>query len=99
MQEGKHKISDQKFILYFSPAEIKQTTFSIEFCEGKEQQQHSQLDQQFKEVFFYDFEDPIADFLDSISSIDVKIFMSEEDYLYHSLKPLFCMIWPSLLFG
>ena len=73
--------------------------FNVEFCEGKEQQQHSQLDQQFKEVFFYDFEDPIADFLDSISNMDVKIFVSVGDYLYHLLKPLFCMIWFPLLFG
>jgi hypothetical protein len=93
------KVSDQKFILYFLPAEIKQSTFGTEFCEGKEEQlQHSQLEQQSKEVLFYDFEDPIVDFLDSISSIDVKIFMSEEDYLHHPLKPLFYMIWPSLLF-
>jgi hypothetical protein len=97
--EEEHKGSDQKLTLYFPSTKITQSTFSIEFCEGKEQQQHSQLNQQFKEVFFYDFEDPIADFFYSISSIDVKIFMSEEDYLHHPLKPLFCMIWPSLLFG
>jgi hypothetical protein len=95
LQEGQHKGSDQKLILHFPPTEIKHSTFSIE----EEQLQHSQLEQQLKEVLFYDFEDPIADFLDSISSMDVKIFVSVGDYLYHPLKPLFCMIWLSLLFG
>jgi hypothetical protein len=83
----------------FLPADLKQSTFSSEFCGGNEEQlQHSKLEQQLKEVFFHDFEDPIADLLDSISSMNVKIFMSEEDYLIHLLKPFFCMIWSSLLF-
>jgi hypothetical protein len=100
LQEGQQNGSDQKFSSYFPPAEIKRFSFIIEFCEGNEEQlQHSQLEQQFKEVFFHNFEDPIEDFLDSISSMNVKIFMSEEDYLYHLLKPFFCMIWYSLLFG
>jgi hypothetical protein len=100
LQEGQYKGSDQKLTLYFPPAEIPQSTFINEFCEGnKEQLQHSHLEQQLKEVFFHDFEDPIADFLDSFSSMNDKIFMSEEDYLYHLLKPFFCMIWYSLLFG
>ena len=90
--EEEQKVSDQKFNLYFPLAEIKQFTFGIEDCEGKEEQlQHGQLEQQIKEVFFYDFEDPIADFLDSLSSIDVKIFQSEG-------LNFFCMRWPSLLF-
>jgi hypothetical protein len=94
------KGSNQKFSLYFPPAEIKLSTFGIEFCEGKEEQlQHSQLDHQFKKVFLYEFNDPIAGYLDSMSSINPRIFLSEGDYLYHPLKPLFCMIWLSLLFG
>jgi hypothetical protein len=100
LQEGQQNGSDQKFSSYFPPAVIKRSLFIIEFCEGNEEQlQHSQLEQQFSEVFFHNFEDPIADFLDSISSMNVKIFMSEEDYLYHLLKPFFCMVWYSLLFG
>jgi len=94
------KSSDHQSILYVSPADLKRSTFSSEFGEGNEESlQHSQLEQQLKEVFFYDFEDPIADFLDSISNIDVKIFLSVGDYLYHPLKPLLCMIWLSLWFG
>jgi hypothetical protein len=100
LQEGQQNGSDQKFSSYFPPAEIKRFSFIIEFWEGKEEQlQHSQLEQQFKEVFFHNFEDPIEDFLDYINSMNVKIFMSEEDYLYHLFKPFFCVIWYSLLFG
>jgi hypothetical protein len=100
LQEGQQNGSDQKFSSYLPPAEIKRFLFIIEFCEGNEEQlQHSQLEQQFKEVFFHNFEDPIEEFLHSISSMNVKIFMLEEDYLYRLLKPFFCMIWYSLLFG
>jgi hypothetical protein len=63
----KLKSLDQRSVLYFPPAKIKQFTFGNEFCEGKEGSlQHLfnlQSDQQLKEVFFHDFEDPIADFL------------------------------------
>jgi hypothetical protein len=100
LQERQQEGSDQKFSSYFPPAVIKQSIFSSEFCGGNEEQlQHSQLQQQLKQVFFHDFEDPIADLLDYISSVDVKIFLSEGNCLYHLLQLLFCMIWPSLLFG
>ena len=80
-----------------SPVDLERFTHIIGMKE--EQLQHSQLEQQSKEVLCYDFKDPMADFLDSISNMDVKIFVSEEDYRYHSLKPFFCMIWFSFLFG
>jgi hypothetical protein len=100
LQEGQQKDSDPEFSSYCPPAEIKQFTFIIEFCERNEEQlQHSQLKQQIKEVFCYDFEDPFADYLESMSSIDLKIFLPEEDYLYPLFKPFFCMIWSLLLFG
>jgi len=92
--------SDQKFSLYFPLAEIKQSTFGIEFCEGKEEQmQHSQLDQQFKKVLLYEFDDPVTSHLDSICSINPRIFLSEGDCFYHLFKSLFCIIWSLLLFG
>jgi hypothetical protein len=100
LHEGQQKGPDQKFSSYVSPAEIPQSTFINEFFEGNEGQlQHCQLEQQLKEVFSRDFEDPIADLLDSFSCMNVKIFMSEEDYLIHLLKPFFCMIWSLLLCG
>jgi hypothetical protein len=52
--------------------------------------------QQIQKVFCYDFEDPFADFLESMSSIDLKIFLPEEDYPL--FKPFFCMIRLLLLF-
>ena len=100
LQEVQQNGLDQKFSSYFPPAEIKRFTYSSEFCgRNEEQLQHNNLEQQLKEVFFHDFEDPIADLLDSMSSINVKKFLSDEDYLYHLFKYLFCIIWSSLLFG
>ena len=100
LQEGQQKGSDQKFCSYVSPADLKQSTIINEFCGGNEEQlQHSELEQQLPEVFHPDFDDPFADFLESMSSIDLKIFLPEEDYLYHLFKPVFCMIWFSWFFG
>ena len=81
---------DQQSTLYVSPAEIPQPTFNRETNELSQQQ--------IKEVSCYDFEDPFADFLDSMSSIDLKIFLLEEDYLYPLFKKKFCMRWLLLLF-
>jgi hypothetical protein len=81
---------DQQSTLYVSPAEIPQPTFNRETNELSQQQ--------IKEVFCYDFEDPFADFLEAMSSIDLKNFLPEEDYLYPLFKPFFCMIWLLLLF-
>jgi hypothetical protein len=100
-EEGEElKSPEQQSILHFSPARVEQPTFNNEISKGSFQHHFNlQLDQQLEEVLFYDFQDPIADILDSISSIGVKIFLSEGDCLNHLLKPLFCMIWPSLLFS
>jgi hypothetical protein len=90
-EEGEDlKGPDQQSALYVSPAEIPQPTFNRETNELSQQQ--------IKEVFCYDFEDPFADFLEAMSSIDLKIFLPEEDYLYPLFKPFFCMIWLLLLF-
>ena len=79
--------------------DLKQSTFSNEFCgENKERLQHNRVEQQLPEVFHSDFDDPIAVYLDFMSSINPRIFLLEEDYLYHVFKPVFCMIWFSLLF-
>jgi hypothetical protein len=80
----------QQSVLYVSPTEIPQPTFNRE-TNGLSQQQ-------IKEVFCYDSEDPFADFLESTSSIDLKIFLPEKDYLYPLFKSFVCMIRPILLF-
>jgi hypothetical protein len=85
--------------MHSSPTEIKQSVFNIEICEGKEQQRFFQLEQQHKEVFLYGFNDPIANYLESMDNIDVKIFLSDESWLYHLFKPLFCWLCIPLFFG
>jgi hypothetical protein len=52
-----------------------------------------------KEVFFNDFEDPIADYLDSISSINVQILLSDESGLCHLFKLHSCMLWFPIFLG
>jgi hypothetical protein len=99
-EEGEElKSPDQQSILHVSPARVEQPTFNSEISKGSFQHHFNfQLDQQFKKVFLCEFDDPIADYLDSMSSINPRIFLSEEDCFYHLFKPLFCMIWLPLLF-
>jgi len=101
LQEGQQNGSDQKSVLYVSPADLKQSTYSSEFRGGNEEQlqQNFQLEQQLQEVFHCEFNDPFADFLESMSSIDVKIFLPKKDHLCHLFKSPFCIIWSSLLLG
>ena len=98
--EEELKDLDQQSILYVSLTDREQPAFNSEISKGSFQHLFNlQLDQQSKEVLLCEFDDPFADYLESVSSIDVKFFLSEEDCLYHLLKPLFCMIWFPLLFG
>ena len=90
---------DQQFVLYTSPTDLEQPAFNNELIKDSFQHLFNlQLDQQFNEVLLCDFDDPIAVYLDFMSSINPRIFLLEEDYLYHVFKPVFCMIWFSLLF-
>jgi hypothetical protein len=96
--EEEHRGSDQQLSLHFLSTEEEQFTFNIETNESNQQLQYSQLDQQLKEVFLYDIYDPVDNYLESMSSKCVKVFLSEEDCLYHLFKPLFCMMWLPLFF-
>jgi hypothetical protein len=83
-----------------STTDLEQPAFNNEISKGSFQHLFNlQLDQQSKEVLLYEFDDPFADYLESMNNIDVKKFLSEEDCLYHLFKPLFCMISLPLLFG
>lgn len=100
LQEGQQNGADQQSVLYVSPTNFEQAAFNSEIIQGNFQHLFvSQLEQQSKEVFHCEFNDLFADFLESMSSIDVKIFLPEEGHLYHLFKPLFCMIWFSLFSG
>jgi hypothetical protein len=88
---------DQQPIVYVPLAKIQQSTFINEFGQGNEGQlQHSQLEQPSKEVLLCDFDDPFADYLESMSSIYLKNFLPEKEHLYHLFELLFCAIWFSL---
>jgi hypothetical protein len=41
----------------------------------------------------------IANFLESMDNIDVKKILSDESWLYHLFKPLFCWLCIPLFFG
>jgi len=79
--------------------DLEQPAFNNELIKGSFQHLFNlQLDQQSKKVLLCDFDDPFADYLESMSSIDLKIFLPEEDCLYPLFKHLFYMIWLPLLF-
>ena len=91
---------DPQSVLYVSPTNLEQPAFNSEIIQGSFQHLlNLQLHQQSKEVFCYDFEDPIADLLHSMSSINPRIILSKGDCFYHPLKSFFRMIWSLLLIG
>jgi hypothetical protein len=67
-KDDEKKGLDQQSILYVSPTEVEQSTFKIEIIKGNLKQHFIfQLEQQQGEVFHCDFDDPITDYLGSIS--------------------------------
>ena len=75
--EREQKGSDQKLSLHFPLTKVEQSTFNIKTNEDNHQQKHlSQLEQHQEEVFPCKFDDPIVDYLELMSSIDIKIFLS-----------------------
>jgi len=93
------KSIDQQFILYVSTTKIEQFIVNYEISESTQQLQYSQLEHQHREVFLYGFNDPIANYLESMSNIHVKIFLKEESWLFHLLKPLSCSMYIPLFLG
>jgi hypothetical protein len=98
-EDDEHKSLDQQLIMHASPAEVQQSTFNIEIREGSQQHHFSlQSEQNLEEVFLCYFIDPIADFLESLSSIKIKIFLSDEDCFYHFFRTHLCWLH-SFIFG
>jgi hypothetical protein len=62
-------------------------------------QKSNQLEQQYEEVFLFYFDDPIADYLEIMSSIKIKIFLTDESWFYHLFKPHFCWLCILLFLG
>jgi hypothetical protein len=99
-KDDEQKGPDQQSILYVSLTEVEQSTFIIEIIKGSLKQHFIfQLEQRQGEVFYCDFDDPIADYLGSIRSINVQILLSDESGLCHLFKLYFCMLWFPILFG
>ena len=57
------------------------------------------LEQQHKNVFLVGFDDPIADYLELMSSIDIKIFLLDDGSFRHPSKLHCCMLGFHLFFG
>jgi hypothetical protein len=78
-REEEQKELDQQYIMHVSLIEVEQFTVDMEIG-GSHRQQHVnlQLEQLLKEVFLDVFNDPIADYLEFMNSINVKIFPLEE---------------------
>ena len=89
--EGEQKGSYQLLSLNFDPTKVEQSTFNIDISKGKYQQH--------KKVFLVGFYDPVADYLELMSSIDIKIFFSDDSWFCHPLKLHCCMLGFHLFFG
>ena len=61
------KIPEQQGITHPSQLEVEKSTVNVEITKNS-QQQH-------REVFLYGFYDPVANYLELISSVDIKIFL------------------------
>jgi len=73
--DDEQKSPDQQFIMHVSPTKVEQFTVNYEINESNRQQQFSQLEHQHEEVFPYDFNDPIANYLEFMNNINIKIFL------------------------
>jgi hypothetical protein len=88
LQEGQQKSPDQQSVLYVFQTDLEQPAFNSQI--SKDSFQHLlnlQLDQQSKEVLLCKFDDPFVNYLDSMSSINPRIFLPKGDCFYHPLKP------------
>jgi hypothetical protein len=92
-REEEQKELDQLYIMHVSLIEDEQFVVDMEIG-GSHQQQHVnlQLEQLLKEVFHSDFYDPITDFLESMSSINIKTFLSDKEQSCFCYRLYFCMI-------
>jgi hypothetical protein len=80
--------------------DLKQFAFNSEISKSSLQHLFNlQLDQQSKEVFLCEFDDPFADYLESMSNINPKIFLSDEGWSCHLFKLHYHNLWFLLSFG
>ena len=91
---------DQQSIGNVSPADLEQFTHIIEINEDS-QPHHFRLqsEQKLEEVFHYFFIDPIAAFLESLSSIKIRIFLSDERCFCHFSRTYLCWLRILLFLG
>jgi hypothetical protein len=85
--------------MHVFPTDVKQPTFNIEINKGSQQQHFSHLGQQQEEVFLGGFYDPIVDYLEIMSSLNIKIFLSGEGQFCHLFKLHFCLLWFLIFLG
>jgi hypothetical protein len=86
--------------LYASPTDLEQPAFNNELI--KDSFQHFfnlQLDQQFNEVLLCDFDDPIAVYLDSMSSIESKDIFVRRRLFLSSVQTFFLYDMVFITFG
>ena len=70
---------------HFPLTEEEQFTFNINISEGNQHHFNFQLKHCYEEVFLCDIYDPIANYLEFMSSMDVKTFLLDEDCFCYQL--------------
>ena len=93
------KILEQQGITHPSQSEVEQSIVNIVITENNQQQHFNKLEQQHKKVFLVAFYDPATDYLELMSIIDIKIFLSDDSWFYHPLKLHCCMLGFHLFLG
>ena len=92
------KSTEQQGITHPSQSEVEQSTINIVITESSQQQHFIKLEHQHKKVFLVGFYDPVADYLELMSSIDIKMFLSDDSWFCHPSKLHCCMLGLHLFF-
>ena len=93
------KSPKQQGITHPPQSKVEKSTVNIVITESSQQQHFIKLEKQHKKVFLVGFYDPVAEYLELISSVNIKIFLSDDSCFCHPLKLHGCMLGFHLFFG
>ena len=98
--EGEQESLDHQLIIHFSTSNTEQSTFNMDITESHQHKYFNfQLEQQLEEVFLFDFDDPITDYFEIMSNLNIKIFLLGEEQFYHLFQLHLCLLWFLIFLG
>ena len=93
------KSPEQQGITHRPQSEVEKSTVNIVITKSSQQQHFIKLEKQHKKLFLVGFYDPVIDYLELISSVNIKIFLSDDSCFCHPLKLHGCMLGFHLFLG